>query len=261
MPIAQLSDCQVFYVDEGQGIPLVLIHGFPLDHSMWNLQVEGLKSSYRIIALDLPGFGASTPHSGQMSIIGFADRLMEFLDALNLPQVTLCGLSMGGSIALQFALRHPERLSKLILCDCRAATDTPEAQRMRHELAERVLREGPECVAQAMPARLFSPHTIESQPEIVQSVQNVIRANPRESIAGGSRALADREDVFSRLSMIKVSTLLIVGVDDVISTVSEMRSMANQIPNSQLVEIEQAGHMAPLENAQAVNQAIRIWMS
>lgn len=259
MPTVTLSDCTISYVDEGQGAPLVFVHGFPLDHTMWRHQIEAFRATYRVIAIDLPGFGASTT-STPLSIIGLADQLARFIDALGLQAITLCGLSMGGSIAQQFAVRHPQRLAGLILCDCRAMTDPPETQKMRHDLADRVLREGPEFVAQAMPARLFSARTILQQPAVVESIQDVIRRTPSQSVAGGSRALADREDMVPRLKEITARTLLIVGQDDVISTVDEMQNMARQIPNAQLAEIPGAGHMAPLETPGLVNEAIRAWL-
>jgi 3-oxoadipate enol-lactonase len=258
MPTATLSHCTISYVDGGQGAPLVFVHGFPLDHTMWQHQIEAFRATHRVIAIDLPGFGASTT-SAPLSIIGLADQLEEFIDSLGLPTVVLCGLSMGGSIAQQFAVRHPQRLTGLILCDCRAMTDPPETQKMRHDLADRVLREGPEFVAQAMPARLFSARSIAQQPVMVESIQSVIRATSPQSVAGGSRALADREDMVPRLKEITARTLLIVGQDDVISTVDEMRNIAQKIPNAQLVEIPGAGHMAPLETPDLVNDALRAW--
>lgn len=260
MPTATLSDCTISYVDEGHGSPLLFVHGFPLDHTMWRHQIEAFRTSHRVIAIDLPGFGGSTSSPTAMSIIGFADRLAEFLDKLGLTQVVLCGLSMGGSIAQQFAVRHPTRLAGLILCDCRAMTDPPETQRMRHDLADRVLKEGPEFVAQAMPARLFAPRTLSEQPAIVESIQAVIRATAPQSVAGGSRALADREDMVPHLREITARTLVIVGSEDVISTVDEMRTIATRIPIAQLVEISGAGHMAPLENPAAVNEVLRSWI-
>jgi len=229
---------------------------------MWRHQIAEFQKTHRVLAIDLPGFGqSSTPHE-EMSIIGFADRLREFLDILAVTEkITLCGLSMGGSIALQFALRHPQKLSQLILCDCRAAVDSVEAQKVRHDLADRVLREGPEFVALAMPARLFAPQTIKEQPDVVQSIQSVIRKTAPSSVAGGSRALANREDVVSRLGEIVVPTLVLVGREDVISTVDEMRLIADRIPTAKLVEIPGAGHMAPLEAPGVVNSEIRAWLS
>ena len=252
----------MFHLDEGHGSPLVFIHGFPLDHSMWRHQIPEFRSTHRVLAVDLPGFGQSPAAPGEMSIIGFADQLAEFLDRLGIAdQVTLCGLSMGGSIALQFALRHPKKVSHLILCDCRAAADSLDAQKMRHDLADRVLREGPEFVAQAMPARLFAASTLEQQPEIVQSIQSVIRSTAATSVAGGSRALAHREDVVSRLTEITAPTLVIVGCEDLISTVEEMRQISQRLPHATLDEISGAGHMAPLECPTQVNSAIRTWLN
>ena len=132
---------------------------------------------------------------------------------------------------------------------------------MRHDLADRVLREGPEFVAQAMPARLFSAQSIAQQPEIVASIQSVIRATVPDSVAGGSRALADRAEVLSRLAEITTPTLVIVGREDAISTVSEMREIAVRIPMAKLVEIPNAGHMTPLEAPMVVNSEIRTWLS
>lgn len=262
MPIARVSDCSLSYLDQGQGEVILFIHGFPLDHTMWRHQIEEFSQTHRVLAVDLPGFGMSAATPEEMTIIGFANQLLAFLDEIGVTEnVTLCGLSMGGSIALQFALRHPDRLSRLILCDCRAAADSAEAQKMRHDLADRVLREGPECVAQAMPARLFSPRTLEQQPDVVQSIQSVIRSTASTSVAGGSRALANREDVVARLGEIAIPTLVLVGCEDVISTMEEMRQISQRLPQATLVEIPGAGHLAPLESPTAVNSAIRTWLT
>ena len=251
----------MFHLDEGQGSPLVFVHGFPLDHTMWRQQIAEFRQTHRVLAVDLPGFGQSPPAPGEMSITGFADQLAEFLDQLGVTEkVTLCGLSMGGSIALQFALRHPQKLSGLILCDCRAVADSPEAQKMRHDLADRVLQQGPEFVAEAMAARLFAARTREQLPEIVQSIQSVIRTAAPASIAGGSLALANRENVLPRLGEIATPALVIVGSEDIISPVDEMRQLAAGLPRGTLAVIAGAGHMAPLEAPDMVNARIRTWL-
>lgn len=262
MPLVELSDCSVSYLDVGRGTPLVFVHGFPLDHTMWQHQIADLQKNFRVLALDLPGFGQSRAPQAEMSIAGFADNVAEFLDKLGVQeQVTLCGLSMGGSIAMQFALRHPQKLGRLILCDCRAAVDTPEGLKTRHDLAERVLKEGPDFVASSMPARLFAARTIEQHPDIVQATQAVIRATAATSVAGGSRALANREDMIPRLHEIKVPTLVIVGSEDVISTSGEMKAISERIPTCHYVEIAGVGHMAPLEAPAEVNAEIRAWLA
>ena len=252
----------MYHLDEGQGSPLVFVHGFPLDHTMWRQQIAEFRNTHRVLAVDLPGFGQSSPAAGEMSIVGFADRLAEFLDQIGVTeQVTLCGLSMGGSIALQFALRHPEKLARLILCDCRAVADSPEAQKMRHDLADRVLKQGPEFVAEAMATRLFAASTLAQQPEIVESIQSVIRSTAPASVAGGSRALANREDAVPRLGEIATPTLVLVGSEDMISPPDEMRQIAQRLPHGTLAVIQGAGHMAPLEAPTPVNAAIREWLA
>ena len=262
MPSAPVSHGSLYYLDEGHGSPLVFVHGFPLDHTMWRCQTAEFRSTHRVLAVDLPGFGKSSSAPGEMSIVGFADQLAQFLEQIGVTEkITLCGLSMGGSISLQFALRHPDKLSRLILCDCRAVADSPEAQKLRHDLADRVLQHGPEFVAEAMASRLFAASTIEQQSEIVQSIQSVIRSTAPASVAGGARALAQREDVVPRLGEIATPTLVIVGSEDIISPPDEMRQMADRLPHGTLAVIQGAGHMAPLETPAPVNAAIREWLT
>jgi 3-oxoadipate enol-lactonase len=252
----------MYHLDEGQGSPLLFIHGFPLDHTMWRHQIAEFRNTHRVLAVDLPGFGKSPTASGEMSIAGFADQLAEFLDQIGVTEpVTLCGLSMGGSISLQFALRHPEKLSRLILCDCRAVADAPEAQKMRHDLADRVLKQGPEFVAQAMAARLFAASTLAQQSQVVESIQAIIRSTAPSSIAGGSRALANREDVVDGLGEIAIPTLVLVGSEDIISPPDEMQQIAQRLPQATLAVIQGAGHMAPLEAPTETNAAIRDWLA
>ncbi|RLS55194.1 MAG: alpha/beta fold hydrolase [Planctomycetota bacterium] len=262
MPIAALREGAVNYVSQGFGPVVLLIHGFPLDHTMWREQIEELSTTFRVIAVDLPGFGKSFVPVGDLTIERLADWIAEFLDVTGIQEpVTVGGLSMGGCVALQFALRFPSRLSRLILCDCRAMADSTEVQKTRHETADRALREGPGFLAEAMPARLFAARTRESQPTVVKNTQDVIRQTAPEGAAGGSRALANRADVRGRLNEIRCPTLLIVGAEDMISTVDEMRTMAEALSAGTLVEIPGAGHMAPLEVPEIVNAAIQNWLA
>ncbi len=262
MSFASLREGSLHYADHGSGPTLLLVHGFPLDHTMWQGQLDGLSKSHRVIAVDLPGFGQSFVPAGEVTIVRFADWVAEFIDVVGLAgPLTVGGLSMGGCIALQFALRHPAKLNRLILCDCRAVADPPEVQKTRYEAADRVLREGPGFLAEAMPARLFSAHTREQNPAVVTAVQEVIRRTAPTGVAGGSRALADRADVSGRLTEITCPTLVIVGTEDIISPVAEMRTISQGLVRGDLVEVPGAGHMAPLEAPEIVNRAIAEWLA
>lgn len=243
---------------QGDGAPILLVHGFPLDHTMWRGQVDHLAGAYRVIAPDLRGFGknASVVVDG-LSMETFADDLAALLDELNITQpICLCGLSMGGYIALAFVRKHRHRLGSLILCDTKATADDEAAKKVREQTALKVLETGPDFLAEAMAEKLFAPSTRSDHPEIVAETQAVIRQTSRESIAAASRAMAARPDSTDLLSAIDLPTLVLVGEHDAITTSAEMRTMSHTLPRATFVEIADAGHMAPLEVPEAVNAAI-----
>ncbi|MCA8999571.1 MAG: alpha/beta fold hydrolase [Planctomycetaceae bacterium] len=246
-------------VELGSGPPMVFAHGFPLDHSMWDAQIEEFGKTHHVIAPDLRGFGESESVDVVSHMWHFADEIALILEqGLNVQEpVTFCGLSMGGYIALEFWKRHPDKVKTLILCDTKAAADSDDAKHTREENAQRVMREGPGFLADAMPEKLFSKKTLRENPEVVEQTQAVMRATSPIGIASALRGMATREDFTDHLAQISVPTLLICGEDDIITPVTEMQSMANRIPNSRLAVIPGAGHMAPLEQPEAVNQVIR----
>ncbi|MCI0361991.1 MAG: alpha/beta hydrolase [Planctomycetaceae bacterium] len=258
MPTAKVHEIDLHYVERGRGTPLLLVHGFPLDYTMWQGQLDALADQYRVIAPDLRGFGQSGVTAGLATMQLMADDLVQLLDRLAIKEpVVLCGLSMGGYVAWQFGLRYRERLAKLILCDTRAVGDTPETAANRIGLAERVLKEGPSFVAETMLPKLFAPATIDSKARCVEATRQVIlRTNPK-GIAAASRGMAQRPDVTPWLSRFDMPALVLCGQHDAISTPSEMRGFAEQMPQARFVEIAAAGHMAPLEKPTEVNAAIR----
>jgi pimeloyl-ACP methyl ester carboxylesterase len=262
MTTVLVNDIELSVVDRGQGDPLLLVHGFPLDHTMWEGQIEELSKECRVLAPDLRGFGLSGVSADVVSMRQFADDLAGLLDRLDATgPVTLCGLSMGGYIAWDFWRRHRRRLGRLILCDTRAAADTPEAAQMRRETADRVATEGTSMLAEGMLAKLFTPSTLEHRREIVASTRDVILNAPVAGVAAASRGMAQRADAWELLDEIDVPTLVICGRHDAISTVDEMRGIAGRIAGATFVEIPDAGHMSPLENPAAVNAAIRDFLS
>lgn len=254
------TDVKLAVEVEGQGKPLLLIHGFPVDHIMWQGQLTDLADMFRLIAPDLPGFGESPPTLGTATMEQMADHLAQLLDALGIQErVIVCGLSMGGYIAFEFLRRHKERLAGLILCDTRAQADSKEARQNRHQTADRVLQEGTEFLAQQMLPRLCCEQTFRQHPEIIEALQKMIAKASREGVAAASRGMAARSDATELLAKIDLPTLVLVGQFDVISPPEEMEKMAQAIPGARFVIIPEAGHMAPLENAPAVNEAIRQW--
>ena len=241
----------------GSGLPVMLVHGFPLDHSMWRYQVADLAADFQLIVPDLRGFGRSGPARGMMKMEDFADDLVQLLDCLKVERAVFAGLSMGGYVAWQFWKKYASRLRGLVLCDTRAVADTSDGVANRHRLASMVLENGPTVVSSAMLPNLLATTTNTNRPDIVSLLRETIHETPAKTIAAALRGLARRPDVRSWLPQINVPSLLIVGEEDKISTVAEMREMCAAIPGAQIVVVPDSGHMAPLENPSVVNAAIR----
>jgi pimeloyl-ACP methyl ester carboxylesterase len=258
MSLVQAGKIRLNVVERGRGTPLVLVHGYPLDHSMWHGQLDGLADICRIIAPDLRGFGASDVTPGTVTMGQMADDIAILLDALKISKpIVFCGLSMGGYVAWQFALKHRSRLAGLILCDTKAAADTPEAAAGRRKTAESVLAEGAAVAADALLPKLFAPATYQQQPQIVEATRRVILQTKPDGISAALGGMAERPDVTALLPKIDVAALVLCGHHDGISPPDEMRQIAAQMPNARFVEIQNAGHMAPLEQPVAVNAAMR----
>lgn len=242
--------------DEGRGTPILFVHGFPLTHAMWRGQTP-LAERFRLIAPDLRGFGASQVVPGTTTMAQLADDCAALLDAMHVHEkVVFCGLSMGGYVAWQFIKRHANRLRGLVLCDTRAAADGPEAAATRLKMAEHVLQHGTSAVAEAMPPKLFAAATIKERLEIVAEVRSMIAETHPDGLAAAQRGMAEREDVRSLLPSIRVPTLVVVGREDAISPVDEMRGIAETIPGAQFHIVDGAGHMAPLERPDDFNRVL-----
>lgn len=257
MATVTVNEEKFHVTDVGSGAPLLLVHGFPLDHSMWDAQIRELSPDLRVIAPDLRGFGNSAVTPGCVTMEQHADDLAAILDNLDVQQpVTLCGLSMGGYIAWQFWHRHRDRLAALVLCDTRAIDDTLEAAENRIAMARQVVDDGTGFVADAMLPKLVGDETFQAHPEVVEAIRAMILGAPPEGVAAAQRGMAERPDVTAWLPQITTPSLVVVGADDVISPSAEMRAIADALPNSRFVEIPRAGHMTPMENPGDVNEAI-----
>jgi pimeloyl-ACP methyl ester carboxylesterase len=260
MKAAALSKTNIAYVDEGAGVPMLLVHGFPLDHTMWDAQIKALSGCARVIAPDLRGFGQTPLAPGDaergVSMEAYADDLAELLDRIAIREpIVLVGFSMGGYAAWQFMRKYGARLRAVIQCDTRAKADTEEARAGRLKMAENVAEWGSGRVAEMMGPKLFASATFETQPKVVAAVRAVVERTPPAGIAAAQRGMAARPDVTSLLPTIKVPTLVLVGEHDAISPAAEMKEIADAIPGAEYVVIPRAGHMTTMEEPEAVNSA------
>jgi 3-oxoadipate enol-lactonase len=261
MTIPQLftyNGTQLAYHDVGQGLPLLLVHAFPLNSTMWAPQIAALSDRFRVIAPDLRGFGVSQFGTTPASLAIYADDLAALLDHLGIEQVAYCGLSMGGYIGFAFLEQHAARLSHLILADTKAGADTEEARRARETNAQLAEREGTSAVGEAMLPRLVAPNASDT---LRGELRTIIAQNSREGVAAALRSMATRPDSTDRLASITLPTLIIVGSEDVLTPPAESQNMHTAIAASQLVEITGVGHLSNLEAPEAFATALAAFLA
>ena len=257
----RIDDFQMAYTDTGLGRPIVLIHGYPFNRTLWNEQVAALSSSYRVIVPDLRGFGESEASEGTATMNRMAQDVAELMDHLEIPQAVIAGLSMGGYVALAFYKQFPSRVRALVLADTRAQADTEEAKQTRAQHAEKALAEGMAGIADAMLPNLLSPDTVSKRPEIVKGVRDMMLKTKPEGAAAALRGMAERDDQTSLLSNITVPTLILVGAEDAITPAADSEKMHEAISTSSLVVLENAGHVSNLEQTEEFNQTLMAFLA
>ena len=256
----QVRDIEIAYDEAGSGAPVVLLHGFPFNRSMWNEQVAVLASSFRVIAPDLRGHGETTVTTGPSTMDEMARDVAALMDVLDIPRTAVCGLSMGGYVTLALCKMFPSRVHALVLADTRAHADTPEARENREQQAVKALNEGMAAIADVMLPKLLSPAAMAGRPEIVERVREmIVKTNP-EGAASAQRGMAQRADHTSFLSRILSPTLIVVGSEDAITPVTDAETMHREIGGSCLEVIEGAGHMSNLEAPESFNRALTTFL-
>jgi pimeloyl-ACP methyl ester carboxylesterase len=246
---------ELAYEDVGTGLPLLLLHAFPLDASMWQPQLPVLMSECRCIAPDLRGFGAS-PITGPYSMDQYADDLAGLLDYLQMERAVVAGLSMGGYIALALWRRHPTRIRALVLADTRAGADTVDGAARRAELITVARQSGTAAVAERQMPGLVGKTTRALRPEIGEDVRGLILRANVEGVVGALEAMMSRPDSTALLGTIDVPTMIVVGEEDVLTPPAEACLMHDAIAGSRLETIERAGHLSNMERPAAFNTVL-----
>jgi pimeloyl-ACP methyl ester carboxylesterase len=260
--LVPVRDTRLAVQTVGSGLPLVLLHAFPLDHGMW-LRQEPLGESLRLIVPDLRGFGGSTG-SVPRGIADLADDVAALLDGLHLERpAVICGVSMGGYVAQHVAARHPDRVAALVLVDTKLEADTPEARAARVDLAGKVGRLGQSILADAMIPRLLAVPRSDADPAVVARhaenralLQALVERQPVATIQAALAALGDRPDMTAALARVEVPTLLVVGAEDQITPPACLEAAEAIIPRAKLLIVPAAGHLVPLEAPEVFNRAL-----
>lgn len=262
MQISLSPDAQISYDNAGAGRPLVLLHAFPLHHEMWRDQIREFSPDYQVIAPDARGFGETTQFESEPSLAIVAHDVNALLDKLNVTQpIILCGLSMGGYTALEFARQFPNRLAGLILCDTRADADGDEAKNARDEMIEFAQHHDGEAVAAKMLPKLLGQTTRAHNLAVAARVHELARELTGHNAANILMALRNRRDSTDLLSEIAVPTLVVGGAEDEISAPDVMAQMAARIHGARHETIRDAGHLSNLEAPESFNAVLREWLS
>lgn len=251
-----VNGASIDYRDEGAGLPIVFIHAFPLNQTMWDEQVAALKNRYRVITLDLRGFGHSDAPPGPYSMDQLAADVRGLLSLLDIDQAVLVGLSMGGYIALAFYRNYPDAVRALVLADTRASADTHEARSRRINSAAIAEKEGSAAIADDMVPLLLGPTSLETRPLIVERIREMIRANSPHGIAGAQRGMSIRRDSTYILPGFDSPVLIIVGSEDALTPPEEAENLRSGIPGARMCIIANAGHLSNLEQPDRFNEEL-----
>jgi len=240
----------LYYEEYGQGLPVVLLHGFPFDHTTWLPVARILEQTVRVILPDLRGFGKSPSPEGDYSMRLMAEDVRTLLEKLQIRSSILVGHSMGGYVCLAFARTYPTHLAGLGLVSTRAAADTLENRQHRINQAKRVRRKGVKPVADAM------IKTVTNDPGQQQELYDLMMTASKEGVMGALMGMADRPDSTGNLSAIRVPSLVLVGDADAIISTEKAQEMSQLLPRAWLREIPGAGHMTITEKPEEVADAI-----
>lgn len=258
---AESAEVALHYEAAGEGLPLVLIHGFPLSGAIWQNQLAGLSDSCRVIVPDLRGFGRSAAPAGGCTMDSYADDLVQLLDSLGVSRAVFCGMSMGGYVVFNLLERYPERVLGICLMVTRGGAEDEAGKLRRSVLADEVLNSGAGAAADIFSTILFAPVTIMGNPSLVENVRLLMMAADPAGLAGGLLAMRDRADYSKRLGEFTLPALVIGAADDMAIPPEESRLLAAGLGNARLCIIPQAGHMVMMEQPETVNAALREFLA
>jgi pimeloyl-ACP methyl ester carboxylesterase len=256
--IAHLATRSVRYLEAGSGDPLLLLHAFPLNAEQWLPQLDRPPQGWRLIAPDLTGFGPAGPidTGAGMTMDRYAADVVELLDHLAARLVTVCGLSLGGYVALALLRVAPTRVRSIVLADTRADADSPEARANRDRLRARLERDGPGSVVDAMLPGLLGQTTRREQPDLADAVRHIAMATAPAGIGAAIEAMGNRPDSRPLLPAIGQPTLVICGEEDTLTPLADAERLRDGISGARLHVVPRAGHLSNLEQPLAFTAAL-----
>lgn len=241
---------KLFHIEIGRGNPLICLHGYALDHTIWLDMAKEMKSNVRLILPDMRGHGKSPALEGKYSMREMAEDILKTMDSLKLDRAYIAGHSMGGYIALALAEYYPDRLSGMALVASHAFADLPEKKKARLNDIEKVKLSSPSEVLSEMPSKLSR------NPEVAEHCKNLISQTSKNGVMGVLAGMAERPDRVEVMASLKIPAMVIAGTDDQLIALETSKEMTVRVKGLQLVEILNAGHMPMMENPRETAMAL-----
>jgi pimeloyl-ACP methyl ester carboxylesterase len=251
------------YQLNGSGQTVVFLHPFPMDHRLWQSQVKHFAPHYQVLAVDLRGFGNSDGFGAQTpSIEQMADDLNALLDVLKITEpIVLCGLSIGGYVALRFAQKYVSRLRGLVICDSRAQADNDETKAGRDRMIAFARQHSSVEIVEKVLSGLLGKTSLRTRPELIERVKEIGSAQSQQAILDALVALRDRPDATDWPSKITIPTLLIFGEEDALAPSHVIETLQSELPNATLIKLPKAGHFSALEQPEVFNEALEKFLT
>jgi len=255
----KVNGATVHYNDEGiSAVPLVFIHGFPFDKTLWLPQYHFFKTRYRVIIYDIRGFGFSTNDSDtDFSIEVLAKDLLLFLNALKIEKAIVCGLSMGGYVLMNALRLDPDKFSGIIVCDTQCNADSEEAKQKRYRTIEHIRAKGITGFAEEFVKDAFYIDSFNTKKEEIEAVTQVILNTKQQTIISALKAMAERKESCSTLESLKIPTLIICGKQDKLTPPEKAQVMHTLVKNSVFAIINNAGHLSNIDQPEEFNGHVK----
>ena len=228
--------------------PIVFIHGFPFDHTLWNKVIAELDHKYYCISYDIRGFGISELGTGQYTMESYVDDLDQIISVLGVVNPIICGFSMGGYIALRANEKFENRFKALILANTTTLSDNNETKLKRAAIISGIDKEGADPFLDNFFSVAFSETYRRQEAQKLEELKKKIGHFSPIGIKGGLLAMLSRTDTTQTLNSIAIPTLLITGEDDKIISPDRMKKMSHEVINSTFVQLDHCGHMSMIEN-------------
>lgn len=247
----KVNGIELAYERRGKGTPLVLLHGYPLDHHTWDFVAPFLEGTFDLILPDLRGFGQSTTVDSQYTLDDFASDIAGLLDTLGIQKAAVAGHSMGGYVALAFTKRYPKRVSGLGLVSTQTLADPPDRKEGRYKSAAEVAEKGIGGVVETMASKFTADEKLQ------RASREIMQRQQPAAFIGALKAMAERMDTSSLLSNITFPVVVIHGDEDSLISVDRAREMKTAMPHAHFVELKGVGHLPMMEAVKETAEALK----